>query len=71
MTDARKQLLDDIEEFLKRHGMFASYFGRDAINDTALVSRLRAGGTVHLETADRIRAFMRDYRPAKKVAQRR
>lgn len=70
MADARQQLLDEIEAFLKKHSMFASYFGRDAINDTALVSRLRAGGTVQLETADRLRAFMRGYKPAKKVAQR-
>lgn len=67
MINERDKLLQEIETFLKAHGMYPSYFGRDAINDTALVSRLRAGGDVRLETVDRIRAFMRNHpKPAKK-----
>jgi len=61
MNDARAQLLSDIEEFLRRNNMFATEFGRRVANNTALVTRLRSGLDVRLETADRIRKFMAQY----------
>ena len=62
---SREQLLEDVEVFLAKTGMYASYLGRDAVNDTALVSRLRAGRDVRSETADRVRAFMRTWKKPK------
>ena len=59
MSKTRDELLAEIEAFLLRHDMYASIFGRNATNDTALVSRLRAGRDIHLATADKIRAYMR------------
>jgi hypothetical protein len=64
----REQLLGEIEEFLTRHGMSASRFGRLAANDTALVSRMRAGTAVRIDTADRLRQFMAEYRPPRSTA---
>ena len=62
---SREQLLEDVEAFLAKTGMYASYLGRDAVNDTALVSRLRAGRDVRSETADRVRTFMRTWKKPK------
>ena len=66
MASSTQQLLADIEAFLDAHNMRAAYFGRDAVNDTSLVYRLRKGKTVRLETADRIRAFMATVKGAQK-----
>lgn len=63
MTTARAQLLAEIEAFLKAHDYRATYFGRDTVGDFSLVNRLRRGGDVRLETADRIRKFMQAYKP--------
>jgi predicted transcriptional regulator len=68
MIEARTRLLNEIEAFLKRTNMFASEFGRRVANNTALVTRLRNGLDVRLETADRIRRFMESYEPVDKQA---
>lgn len=57
-TDA---LLSEIEDFSRRAGMKPSTLGRKAINDGKLHERLRRGGSVTLETAERIRRWMREY----------
>lgn len=62
---ARETLLQEIEEFLKREHIAPSVFGRMALNDTALMTRLRAGSDVRMETADRLRSFMRSYHKGK------
>jgi hypothetical protein len=51
-------LLHDIGEFCRRARMAESTFGRLAVNDGKLVSRLRLGGRVTTDTVDRVRAFM-------------
>lgn len=66
MMTARSQLLAEIEAFLKANDYRATYFGRDTVGDFSLVNRLRKGGDVHLETADRIRKFMQGYKPRPK-----
>ena len=67
----RERLLKEIEEFIARHDIPASIFGREAVNDTALVGRLRAWGDVQTKTVDRVRKFMRDYKPKKRKPRRR
>jgi len=57
------ELLGEISEFCRTVGLAESTFGRAAINDGKLVSRLRNGGRITTETLDRIRAFMRNYQP--------
>jgi hypothetical protein len=56
-------LLRDIAEFCRRARMAESTFGRLAVNDGKLVSRLRLGGRVTTDTVDRVRAFMSGERP--------
>lgn len=66
MHTAKAQLLADIEAFIAKHDLRASYFGRDVCGDFSLVNRLRRGGDVRLETADKIRRYMADYKPRPK-----
>jgi hypothetical protein len=53
-----EQLLKEIGEFCRNTGLAESTFGRLAINDGKLVSRLRDGGTITTHTLDRLRTFM-------------
>ena len=51
-------LLLEISEYCRQVGLAESTFGRAAINDGKLVSRLRNGGRITTETLDRIRGYM-------------
>lgn len=54
-------LLTEISAFCRSFGLAESTFGRAAINDGKLVSRLRNGGRITTDTLDRIRHFMNTY----------
>lgn len=64
-------LLQDIRDYCQSSGMAESTFGRLAVNDGKLVSRLRYGGRVTPETADRLLAFMNQPPPARGLAKSR
>jgi hypothetical protein len=51
-------LLRHIAEYCRRAGMAESTFGRLAVNDGKLVTRLRLGGRVTTDTAERVHAFI-------------
>ena len=51
-------LLNEISEYCRRLGMAESTFGRLAVNDGKLMSRLRFGGQVTSETVERVRLFI-------------
>src|SRR3974390_871990 len=53
-----EQILREISDFCRREGFAESTFGRRAVNDGKLASRLRNGGRITTDTLDRIRAFM-------------
>jgi hypothetical protein len=55
-----QSLLREISGYCRRIGMAESTFGRLAVNDGKLVSRLRFGGRVTIETVERVQTFMRD-----------
>lgn len=55
------QLIDEIEAFLKAHGMSATAFGTQALKDPPFVSQLRAGRDIKMSTAERVRAFMSEH----------
>jgi len=55
----RQQLLDEVELFLLQHNMSASALGLEFANDAHLVRRLRNGQTIWLDTADRLRDFLK------------
>jgi hypothetical protein len=66
LSSMSKALLSEIDAFLadKPFGDYA--FGLKAVNNGRLVQRLREDGRVWPEQEERIRAFMRDYRPSKR-----
>jgi len=51
-------LVSQIAEFCRRAGMAESTFGRLAVNDGKLVSRLREGKRITVDTLERIRGFL-------------
>jgi hypothetical protein len=53
-----QELLQEISDYCRRTGLAESTFGRRAVNDGKLASRLRHGGRITTDTLDRIRAFM-------------
>jgi SAM-dependent methyltransferase len=53
-----QELLQEISDYCRRTGLAESTFGRRAVNDGKLASRLRNGGRITTDTLDRIRAFM-------------
>jgi len=63
-------LLQEIAGYCRRVGMAESTFGRLAVNDGKLVSRLRFGGRVRGKTVERVRAFMTRQREADGTARR-
>ena len=48
----------EVEAFLAVSGTKASVLGEEALGDRAFVGRLRRGASPHLETFDRVRAWM-------------
>ena len=55
---SQELFLAEIEAFLSRTGMAHTTFGLQVLRDGKFVSRLRGGGKVTLETADRVRAWI-------------
>ena len=51
-------LLQEVEEYCRSAGIADSTFGRQAVNDGKLCSRLRAGKNITLETAQRVRDYI-------------
>jgi len=59
-----ESLVAEIEEFLRESGMEATMFGHRVQREWRLVDRLRSGGDVTTRTAEKIRAFIAENRPA-------
>jgi len=49
-----KQIVKDIDSYLKKHNMRAHVFGRDVLNDSGAVFRLRDGRNPRLSTVEKI-----------------
>ena len=62
---AQQKLLAEIEAFIVRNDMTAAQFGREALRDTRFVDRLKEGANPRLDTAERLREFMRRARKPK------
>lgn len=52
-------LLSEITAFIAETGMGVKYFGKKAVGNSEIVSRLEKGGRVWPETAAQLRKFMR------------
>ena len=63
-TVQHPRLLQEIEEYLSLTGMGEAYFGKKSARNSELVRRLRDGGRIWPETADRVRRFMAGNPPA-------
>jgi hypothetical protein len=63
-----EEILQEISDYCRRAGLAESTFGRRAVNDGKLVSRLRDGGRITTVTLDRIRSFMHDAVPGERGA---
>lgn len=64
------QFLEEIEEFLDKHGdtLTPTAFGIAVQNNGHLVRDLRAGASVRSTTIDAAREFMRKYRSRERAA---
>lgn len=58
MGDIHTELLAEIEAFLATHQIAPSKFGRLAVNDGKIVSRIRARKDIRVVTINRIRDFL-------------
>jgi SAM-dependent methyltransferase len=56
-----EQILQEISDFCRQRGLAESTFGRRAVNDGKLASRLRNGGRITTDTLERIRSFMANH----------
>lgn len=63
MQSATDALLREIEDYCQRAKIAESTFGRHAINDGKLCSRLRSGKNVTLATAERVKEYIRKNQP--------
>jgi hypothetical protein len=54
-----QRLLAEIEAYCARCDVPPSTFGREAVGDYGLVTKMRKGRRVTLETAERIQEYMR------------
>lgn len=59
--NATQILLAEIETYCVTAGIAVSTLGRKAVNDGKLVDRIRSGGSVTLDTAERLRRFMHEH----------
>lgn len=64
-------LVQEIDAFLVLTGMKDSAFGHCTANDGKFVDRLRGGGKVTLETAERVREFIRSYPKTQQAKKKR
>jgi hypothetical protein len=62
-----QELLQEISDYCRKTGLAESTFGRRAVNDGKLASRLRNGGRITTETLDRIRNFMATHNGAESI----
>ncbi|MBV8696788.1 MAG: hypothetical protein JO052_02860, partial [Bradyrhizobium sp.] len=59
-----EQILSEIRDYCRATQTAESTFGRLAVNDGKLVSRLRDGARITTATLDKLRAYLSEHRPA-------
>jgi len=63
IRDSALQLQRRVERFLKRSGMPATRFGREALGDPCFVSELRRGRELRPVTEKRVTAWLDEQEP--------
>lgn len=63
-----EDLLAKVEQFLTTNDVAPTRFGREAMGEASLVSRMRAGRSMSLRNANKLIAFMDSYSPTGEAA---
>ena len=63
---AAEDVLREIGDYCRNAGLAESTLGRLSVNDGKLVSRLRDGGSVTIDTLARLRQFMATHVPGER-----
>lgn len=58
----KEALLKSIEKFILANRMPETTFGIRAMSDPSFIAKLRKGRSVRIDTAEKLRGFMRDYK---------
>ena len=58
----KEALLKSIEKFILANRMPDTTFGIRAMSDPSFIAKLRKGRSVRIDTAEKLRGFMRDYK---------
>jgi len=66
--EIHKNLVIEIDTFIADTGMGVSYFGKAAVGNSEVVSRLKRGKTIHATTEHRLREFMCERRKLMELA---
>ncbi len=61
----REILIEEIESFLAQTGMNPTTFSIESTGERSLMTRVKYGANLKIETVGKIRRFMRDWRPAR------
>lgn len=64
-----QSIIESIEKHCEATGMAVSTFGRKAVNDGKLISRLRDGKPISIDTYNRINAFIAETPQVEAAAQ--
>ncbi len=62
-TTQNSDILREIEAFLEKTGMSASYFGKLSTGNSELVGRLRRGGDIRTKTVLKVSEFISNNPP--------
>jgi len=61
--NSTKKFLRECEAFIKASRITQAQFGREAVNDTGFISKVRGGRSPSLATADRVYQYMKRKSP--------
>jgi hypothetical protein len=64
-------LLADVLDFIERHDLYETQFGKLAVRDPSFVSRLRSGQVDSVRRIERVRKFMVAYDKSHPVKKKR
>lgn len=59
--NTRDLLLEEVEHFKRRTGLSDAAIGLGAMNDHKLLKRLRAGGSITIDSLDKVYRFIRKH----------
>ena len=67
MDTLAQSFITDIDQFLARHGLEPSAFGKQALGDPNFIFDLKKGRSPSTRTMDKVRAYMAAQQPAQAI----